>query len=111
MAPAFLCHAKGALARVLLARGKVSEALEEARTARALLVEVGLLEEGEGLIRLILAQSLHASGNVDEARAVLVEGADEIRRKAETITDADVQQIYLAIPEHVETFALEKEWV
>jgi tetratricopeptide (TPR) repeat protein len=110
MAPAFLCHARGALARVLLARGKVDEALEEARGARTLLTEVGLLEEGDGLIRLILAQALHASGNVDEARVVLAEAAGEVRRKAESITDADVQQLFLAIPEHVQTFELQKEW-
>jgi eukaryotic-like serine/threonine-protein kinase len=110
MAPAYLCHAQAALARILLTRGKIDEALEHARAGRALLTEVGVLEEGEGLIRLVLAQALHAAGKVDEARATLMDAANEVRRKAASITDADVQLLFLAIPEHIQTFELEKEW-
>lgn len=105
MAPAFLCHAKAALARVLLARGKSDEALAEARAARTLLSEVGTIEEGEGLIRLVLAQSLHATGHDDEARQVLSEAGKEVRTKAESITDPDVRTLFLAIPEHRKTLA------
>lgn len=110
MAPAFLCHAQSALARVLLVRGQADEALPLARAGRALLAEVGPIEEGEGLIRLTLARALHAAGKVDEAREVLVEATQDLRRKAASITDADVQQLFLAIPEHVQVFELEKEW-
>lgn len=109
IAPAYLCHAQASLARVLLARGKVDEALEAARQARLLLSELGQLEEGDGLIRLILAQALHAAGSIEMAKEVLKEAASEVRRKAESITDLEVQNLFLAIPEHVLTFELEKQ--
>lgn len=109
IAPAYLCHAQAALARVLLARGKAEESLQFARESRLMLSELGQLEEGDGLIRLVLAQALHATGSEQMANEVLQEAANEVRRKAETITDPDVQKSFLAIPEHVLTFKLEEQ--
>ncbi len=110
MAPAFGCHAKATLARVLLGQGKFVDALEQARASRAMLTEVGALEEGEGLVRLILAEALFVAGQKDEARTVLTEAASEVRRKAQSITDEESQRSFLAIAEHLRTLELEKEW-
>ncbi|HVK70584.1 MAG TPA: tetratricopeptide repeat protein, partial [Polyangium sp.] len=74
---------------MLLVVGNVDEALVNARASRKLLTEVGALEEGEGLVRLILARALHAAGEVEEARAVLAEALQEIDRRTATITDPD----------------------
>lgn len=109
IAPAYLCHAYGALARVLLARGKATEALEAARESRLLLNEVGQLEEGDGLIRLVLAQALHPAGSEEMAKEVLAEAANEVCRKAESITDLEVQKLFLAIPEHILKLKIETD--
>ncbi|MDI3283008.1 protein kinase [Polyangium sp. 15x6] len=110
VAPPYLCHGHATLARVLLAVGNVEEALANARASRKLLAEVGALEEGEGLVRLILARALQAAGQVDEARAVIVEALQEIERRTATITDPDARRTFVAIPEHVETRELAEAW-
>ncbi|UQA62868.1 serine/threonine-protein kinase PknK [Polyangium aurulentum] len=108
--PAYLCHGLATLARILLARGNVPEALERARASRALLTEVGALEEGEAHVRLVLALSLAASGQKEEARAVLAEACAEIERKTASIADPDARHTFSVMSEHVETFALAREW-
>jgi tetratricopeptide (TPR) repeat protein len=108
--PAYLCHGLATLARILLVRGKVPEALERARRSRELLAEVGALEEGEGLVRLVLAQAFAALGQEQEARQVITEACAEIERKKASITDPDARGTFGAIGEHVETFALARAW-
>ncbi|HVK70585.1 MAG TPA: hypothetical protein VM694_39295 [Polyangium sp.] len=71
---------------------------------------MGALEEGEGLVRLILARALHAAGEVEEARAVLAEALQEIDRRTATITDPDARQTFAAIPEHAETREIAQTW-
>ncbi|TKD00652.1 serine/threonine-protein kinase PknK [Polyangium fumosum] len=110
VAPPYLCHGHATLARVLLVVGNVEEALVNARASRKLLTEVGALEEGEGLVRLILARALHAAGEVEEARVVLVEALQEIDRRTATIADPDARQTFAAIPEHVETREIAQTW-
>ncbi|MCC6525218.1 MAG: AAA family ATPase, partial [Polyangiaceae bacterium] len=104
-------HAQATLARVLLARGEPSEALEHAEQALALLREVGSLEEGEGLVRLVLAQTLRALARDDEAWQLLTEAEREGERRAALVTDLEARRTFLeAIPEHVETRALAAAW-
>ena len=110
VAPPYLCHGLATLARVLFAMGQVEEALTHARASRKLLTEVGALEEGEGLVRLILARALDAAGEKEEARAVLTEALQEIERRTATIADPDARRTFVVIPEHVETREVARTW-
>jgi tetratricopeptide (TPR) repeat protein len=110
VAPPYQCHARATLSRVLLRRGNAEEAVGEATHALAILKEVGALEEGEGLVRLALAEALWAVGREDEARLMLGEARQEIERRARAIDDPGARRTFVEnIPEHAETAALARE--
>src|SRR5262249_12096182 len=110
IAPAYQCHALATLARVLLRRGAGAEALLGARRSRAILAEVAALEEGEGLVRSVLAEALFDAGHDEEARQTLAEARAEIERRAAQIVDPEARATFCrAIPEHVETMMLANE--
>jgi tetratricopeptide (TPR) repeat protein len=104
-----------ALATALLARAEL--ALGERRAARAsatsafeLLQELGGIEDGDALVRLVHAEALVASGEHAEAATAIREAATHLRRRADAISDAELRQSFLEnVPEHAETLALERE--
>jgi predicted ATPase len=105
-------EALSTLARVLLARGeRVEEALAFARHGMQILETIGSLDEGEPLLRLVYARALHASGDVDAARAAIAALCRVLRSRAEKITDPAWRKSYLeCIVENREALELETEW-
>ncbi|HEU0031486.1 MAG TPA: protein kinase [Kofleriaceae bacterium] len=98
------------LARVRLARGRALDALDAAREAYDQLEVLGGVEEGEALIRLMLAEALLATGNRDTARAAIARAHARLVERADRITDRDTRASFLErIPENARTVALARE--
>lgn len=96
---------------LLLAGGRVHEALAEAREGMALLAEQGSMEYGEGLLRLAHAEALHAAGEVDAAREAIQEaGARLLARSSRIVDPARGERFRQQVPEHARTLALAHAW-
>jgi tetratricopeptide (TPR) repeat protein len=99
------------LARVRLARGAVPEALELATQAEQQLAEVAAVE-GEGEVRLVYAEALHASGHTELARAAIARARARLEERAQRIGRVDWRQSFLEkIPDHARTLALAQAWI
>jgi hypothetical protein len=110
--PPCLAEALAALANVVLAHGgRDAEALEIATRSKAILTELGMVDEGDAAIRLVHAEALHACGRPDEARAAIAVACDELRARAEKIGDERWRRSFLEqVPENARSFAREREW-
>jgi len=110
-APPIRAEALAVLASTLLARGRTVEAMGEAQRAWDLLVTLGSIELGDSYVRLSVAETLHASGVVPEARRVLGEARDRLISRASKITRPALRESFLAkIPENARTFQRASEW-
>jgi tetratricopeptide (TPR) repeat protein len=99
--------ALASLARALLRRGKAGEALEYARDGYRLLVELGGVEDGEALIRLVYAECLLSVGEREAASGIAAEGAERLEQRASRIADCAWRTAFLArIPVHSQTLQL-----
>jgi tetratricopeptide (TPR) repeat protein len=85
------------LARVVLARGEVAEASRLAHDAYEILAEVGGIEEGEALVRLMVVETRLASGDRVRAREVARIAHARILERAARITDPVWRASFLAI--------------
>ncbi|MEO6774464.1 MAG: protein kinase [Kofleriaceae bacterium] len=98
---------RATLARILLATGRVVNALAEARAAMAILDELGAIEEGEALVRLVLAEALVGSGHGDEARAVIAVAGAKLLARAARISDPHHRRSFVErIADHARTVEL-----
>lgn len=110
--PSFRAQALGIQARALLRMNHLEEALDASRQGMAILDELGLIESGEGILRLAHAEALHATGHHDIARAALRESAKRLIARAERISDPIRRRSFLDhVPEHARTLQLEHQWV
>jgi hypothetical protein len=100
------------MAAMLLARGgSVSDALNHAREAQAMLDEMGGVDEGEALIRLTYARCLHAAGALPEAKAAIVLARERLHERASLIEAPELRRSFLEqLPDHVLTASLAEEW-
>jgi tetratricopeptide (TPR) repeat protein len=99
--------AAAVLARVLLRRGHVDEALVAARDAFAILEELGALEEGESLVRLVHAEALSAAGEDAEFVRAIASARESLLARASRIGDLARRDRFLtAIPDNAWTLAL-----
>ena len=104
--------ALGALACAELAGGRPDAALSAAELAMDLLRSMGGIEEGESLVRLVLAEAKRASGDVEGANAVIVVARDRLRARASAITDPALRQSFLReVQENARTLELAREWL
>ncbi|HEY4179726.1 MAG TPA: protein kinase [Kofleriaceae bacterium] len=95
------------LSNTLLALRRDHEAFEMAREAHALLDELGGIEEGESLIRLMIGETLHATGDASAARVAIGRARDRLLERASKITDLALRESFLANrPENARTLAL-----
>jgi tetratricopeptide (TPR) repeat protein len=95
------------LAQVLLAVGRAEEALAAAREAAATLELLGGIEEGESLVRLVLAESLDAMGDRGAARGAARRARDRLAARAAKISDPEWRASFLErVPENARTLAL-----
>jgi len=98
---------RATLARILLATGRTVNALAEARQAMAILDRLGAIEEGEALVRLVLAEALLGGNERDEARAVIQLAAARVVARAERISDPRYRKSFVErIADHARTIEL-----
>jgi tetratricopeptide (TPR) repeat protein len=99
------------LARVLLATGRAGAAFVAARDANDQLEELGgSIEEGEALVRLMLAETLAATGERAAARRAANRARERLQTLAEKISDPEWRRCFLEqVPEHARTLALQAE--
>ncbi len=108
--PTLTPYALARLGGVLLATGRVDEALEVAQRARDAAKELGAVEEGEALVRLVLARALRAAGRDADARSVIADACARVRERAGHIGDEALRASFLEnVPENLETFSFAKE--
>jgi tetratricopeptide (TPR) repeat protein len=109
--PSLRAQALGIQARALLQLGRLDEALAAACLGMAILRELGLIESGEGILRLAHAEALYATGHRDAARDAIEEAAQRLLARAEKIRDPARRRSFLAcVPEHARTLTLERQW-
>jgi hypothetical protein len=98
-------------AAVHLAGGRSAEALSAARDAKALLDELGTIEDGEQLTLLVFAEALRASGDVALARRAIEDARDALIARAAKIRDDRLRRGFLErVPENARTLQLAREW-
>jgi eukaryotic-like serine/threonine-protein kinase len=103
--------ALAALARAVLAQGRVQEALQHARKANELLATIGHVEDYESLVRLVLAEALAAAGERDAARAALRAAHERLLARAAQIANADWRESFLSrLHDNARTTRLSREW-
>jgi len=107
VAPLLRPQALGALASILLARGDAKGALVVAREAHEAVAAAGHVEEGEALVNLVLAESLSAVGDKDEAARAIEHARTHLLARAEKIRNERWRKSFLErVPEHARTLAL-----
>lgn len=93
-------------ARAELGRGDPAAALAHATESQRLLEELGSIEDGDALARLVWVEALEASGRVAEAREALERARARLRERADKISDPELRRSFLEnVPEHRETLA------
>ncbi len=107
VAPPLRAAAVAVLARVLLALDRAAEALPIAREAFATLESLGMIEEGESLVRLVHAEALAALGLHDEFSRAIADARDHLLARAAKISDPEWRGRFLAaVPDNARTLEL-----
>jgi tetratricopeptide (TPR) repeat protein len=105
------CNALAVLAQAELARGDVEAGAATAADAYALFTRLGGIDEGESRVRLVHAEALQATGDVDGARAAAAEALERLLARAEKIHDVGQRAAFLAaIPENARTLEIAAMW-
>jgi len=103
-------HALAVRASVALSQGDLPEARRAAGDAEQILEQLGSLEEGDALIRLVHARTLHRDGHLTRARAVIATARDRVETRAKNFSDAAARRSYLEnVPENRDTLELAKQ--
>jgi hypothetical protein len=91
----------------VFAAGRVDEAAVLARDAAAALDELGAIEEGESLVRLMLAETRVATGDVAGGREAAQRARDRLLERAARITSIAWRDSFLyRIADHARTLEL-----
>jgi ATP/maltotriose-dependent transcriptional regulator MalT len=95
----------------VLARGRSKEALQHARTANDLLTAIGHVEEYESLVRLMLAETLEASGDHEAAMEAIRVAAERLTARAAQISTPAWRESFLTrLADNARTMRLAREW-
>jgi tetratricopeptide (TPR) repeat protein len=100
-APPLRASASAVLAAVLLSLGRVQEAADNAHDAFETLEHAGNLPTGEGLVRLMRAETLLAQGKRADAALALSRAHQQLEHKASQIEDEALRNAFYGKPEHV----------
>ena len=105
--PAARAGGLASLAQIRLSAGRIDDAQEPAAEAHALLERLGTIEEFEGLVRLVHAETLEALGQTDAARQALARATDRLHERASRIGNETWRQGFLLrVPHHAATMVL-----
>jgi tetratricopeptide (TPR) repeat protein len=100
------------LADVLLASGRLDEALACTEEARNVFRAVGGVGEGEGVVYLVCAKTLHAAGDDETARKAIRQARARLMQRASTIADEEMRARFLEdVPENRATLELAGAWL
>jgi tetratricopeptide (TPR) repeat protein len=102
-APPLRASASATLASVLLALGRAQEAEVAAGEASATLEGMGSLPTGEGLVRLLRAETLLAVGKRDAAAHAVQRAHEQVEQRAAQIGDERLRAAFRSAPEHART--------
>ncbi len=106
-APSVRALAYATLADALLAAKDIAGAVAAAREAKRILDEIGGVDEGDTLLRLVYARALDASGDVAGARDAIVDARTRLLDRAAKITDPALRSSFVErVPENAATLAL-----
>jgi tetratricopeptide (TPR) repeat protein len=109
--PPMQVYALALSASVLLAKGRVEEALGPALEAARMFESLRSLESGESLVGAVHAEALYASGKVDEARSVIAKAHATLVTRAAKIDDAALRKSFLErVPDNARVIARAAEW-
>ncbi len=98
------------LARVQLARGATGDALASATEAAAILEELGGVEEGESLVRLMLVETLLAVDERAEAITAARSAYARLLERAAKISDRNYRKMFVEqVPENARTIELARD--
>lgn len=111
-APAVRVLAQTAVARALLGRGDPDGAMIRSGEAYQALEELGSIEEGEAIVRLVHAECLAANGRAADAQKVLAGARDSLLQRASRLGERTWRDYFLKnVPAHARTIALADEWL
>jgi eukaryotic-like serine/threonine-protein kinase len=101
-------YALGAISLLELLRGRPADALRTGeRGMQVLAAHGGVVEEGEGLVRLAYAEGLAATGDTEGARRAIAIAKHRLDERAATISRPDWRRTFLEyVPEHRRTLEL-----
>jgi hypothetical protein len=104
---------RATLAQLRLAQGRAPEALEAAEDALGRIASMGGCGMFRGpFLRLARAEALHATGQLDAARAAIADARARLLALADRIQDPAYRMSFLeAVPENARTLALAREWL
>jgi tetratricopeptide (TPR) repeat protein len=102
--PPAACHALAALASIELALGRTAAAIAHADRAAASLADLGGIDEGEALVRLVHAEARRAAGDAAGAEEALAAARARLLERAERIKDPAWRRSFLdRVPENART--------
>jgi tetratricopeptide (TPR) repeat protein len=111
ISPSVQVYALATLVMVRLRAERNEEALVDARRAMALFEQLGGIEEGEALVRLVYAEALQVSGDTGGARLAITTARARLLERAEKLRDPAFRTSFLErVPDHARTLALAKAW-
>lgn len=110
-APLLRPKALAAIAQIELSAGEIARALETSEEACAELDKLGAIEEGESLVRLVFAESLRASGELERAAAAIGRARSQLVERAAKIGEEGHRESFLTrVPENARIIALAALW-
>ena len=108
--PPIRAGAQATLARVLLARGRVAEALEIASLAAEALASLGSIEDFEAAIGLAHAEALFAAGDRAGAEAAIAAACRRLLARAERMHEPTRASFLGMVPDNARCLALATAW-
>ncbi len=112
VAPPLKANALAVLAFVRLEQGNAVEALAAAKEAMGLLESLGGLEEGESFLRLVHAEALFASGDVNAACRAIEAARTRLLDRAAKLSDPVARERFLhTVSENARTLDRATRWL
>ena len=107
VAPPLRAVALAMLARILIGRASLAEALTVAAEAHAILESLGGIEEGESLVRLVHAEAFAANGDTAAFVDAIETARSRLMARAAKIGDASWRERFLeGVPDNARTLTL-----
>jgi tetratricopeptide (TPR) repeat protein len=109
--PPVQAHALATLADIWLLMGRARDAFQPAEEALRLLEDLGGVEDGEALVRLVHAVALGQLGHHTQARAAIAKARDRLLTRADQIASPVWRTSFLTrVPENARTLTLARQW-